>query len=149
MPDLLAGTTILAQDWPPAVFVTDATDETGVTNTSFEPGTTPVGVVFTAPTSGRAEVTWYARGESNSAGIWMAVSAAVRTGGTIGSGTAEVTANDVRALFYGTDRDGKDMSYTVENLVPGDTYNAQIEFRMTGAGNGDIFDRQIGVKPLS
>jgi hypothetical protein len=144
-----AGDTIRALDFPPAVSVSNATDEGAFSNTVYEPGGTPVGVVFIAPTSGKAEVTWYARGESNSAGVSMAVSVGVRTGATIGAGTSVVAANDVRSLVFDVHRDGKDMSIPVENLVAGNQYNAQIEFKMLSAGNGDIFDRSITVKPLS
>jgi hypothetical protein len=149
MPDLTAGSTIRALDTPPSVSVSDATDEGAFSNTVFEPGGTPVGVAFIAPTTGRVEVTWYARGESNSAGVSMAVSVGVRTGATIGAGTSVVVANDVRSLVFDVHRDGKDMSLVVENLTAGSQYNAQIEFKMLSAGNGDIFDRLLSVKPLS
>lgn len=153
MPDLLAGTTIKALDTPPAVAVTDATDELAFTNTAYTQGATVVGQSFTAPTSGRVLVLWHGRFENNSTGF-IFVSAAVRTGSTIGSGTSVSGATDESAVNTNTGTGGFDtriaaaMFRVVTGLTPGNSYNAVTEHRVT-SGNGDVFDRSLAVIPLS
>lgn len=153
MADLLAGTTVKALDTPAAVAVEDATDELGFTDTVFVQGATKVGVTFTAPTTGRVLVMWTARFESNTTGL-IYVSAAVRTGATIGSGTSVSAASQTSAVSSNTGAGGTDTRIAaaffrvVTGLTPGNSYNAVTEHSVS-SGNGDVFDRSLAVIPLS
>lgn len=158
MPDLLAGTTVLAQDTPVSETVSDATDETGFTDTAaYAAGGTEVGITFTAPTTGRVVVLWHARFETNTTDVRALVSIQVREGATIGSGTIVSDTTDTSALETSSDdtsvgsnaRLQAAMFRIVTGLTAGDTYNVRTMHRMSAAGNGDIFDRSIAVIPLS
>jgi hypothetical protein len=151
-----AGQIIKALDFTDTVSTQSSTAETGFTSTSYTGGTSPVGIAFTAPTSGRVEVFWHCRFESNTAGVLVLVSAAVRTGTTVGSGTVVVAAADAQALVHAADassgtnqRLGSGTALVISGLTAGSSYNARIEFKMNAAGNGDIFDRYLSVKGLA
>lgn len=158
MPDLLAGSTILAQDTPVPGADEEATDETGFTDTSYVAGAAATcGTTFTAPTSGRVITLWHARFETNTVNVRVLVSVEVRAGAVIGSGTVVSAASDTSAIESGSNdtsvggnsRMQAPMFRIVSGLTPGDTYNVRTMHRMTSAGNGDIFDRSVAVLPLS
>jgi hypothetical protein len=141
-----AGAKIRAADFTGMVSNIQAADETGYAGTSYGPGTNVCGVTFVAPTSGRVEIKWYARAESNGANTTR-ISVAVRNGGVIGSGTAVLAANDGRAIEHVLGADNNDeraMVYPLTGLTPGATYNAQIEMIVSSL-SADIFDRALMV----
>jgi hypothetical protein len=149
MPDLLAGTTVLAADTPTARTQTDSTDELGFTSTTYIQGGTVVGVVFTAPTTGRVMVIWGVRLQSNTAAVRAVASASVRNGSSIGAGTLVDGATDQSAIESAAQARAQASRHrTVTGLTAGSTYNAVIEHKVSAAGNGDIFDRDIAVIPL-
>lgn len=130
----------------------DATDETGVTSTTYTDGATTVGESFIAPSSGRVLVLWHARIENNSATGFCHVSASVRTGSTLGSGTEVSAPADGQAISFNegagsASRGSAAMYKVVTGLTAGDTYNAVVEHRVT-SNNSDIFDRSIAVMSL-
>lgn len=133
---------------------TEATDETGFTSTSFTGGGTPCGIAFTAPPSGIVVVLFHCRAESNTIGVSVHTSVAIREGVTVGSGTVVSAATDEQGLQSQTDASGganqRSAAGTfrvISGLTAGNSYNAQVEFRMATAGNGDIFDRSVAVIP--
>jgi hypothetical protein len=146
-----AGDFILAVDFPDAAHAEQNADETGFSNTTYGGGSNACGVAFVAPTSGRVRVDWYAYFESNGA-QQVYVSAAVRQGGVIGSGTVVEAATDTRCLTSQTaadDRAGGMYRY-ISGLTAGQTYNARVEHRVdSGGGTGDMFNRTILVTPLT
>lgn len=157
MPDLLAGTTILALDTPPTQFFTQGNDELAFTSQTYIPGASSCGVTFVAPTTGRVKVNWHSRFQSNTTGpVRTALTVQIREGATVGSGTIVETASDAHALETpqddpagGNTRQGEGTFRIISDLTPGQTYNAQLMHRMMGAGNGTVFDRSISVTPQS
>ncbi len=151
MPDLLAGTTILALDTPAGGFANDGTDIVGFSNTTFASGSPVVGVAFTAPTTGRVWVHWQARFNPTSA-VSAQVGFALRTGATLGVGTLIQDGLNENCLESppvsgGGGRVQGGTSYLVTDLTPGTVYNVVVCHRMTAAGTGTVFARSIGVSP--
>ena len=124
-------------------------DEENFSNTSYSAGSVPCGVAFEAPPSGAVKVEWYCYFRSDSTNF-VFVSAAVRNGGVIGSGSPHTSATDMRSLVSeqgGIDTAGTAIRF-VSGLMPGRIYNAVIEFRTSGGGTGDILNRVICVTPV-
>lgn len=150
-----AGQRVRGLDFPDVASDEELTDETARTSTSYEFGATRVGTTFMAPTSGRVLILWRARIESNTANTRAAVSVAVRTGSTIGSGTSVSPADDDSAIETSQGTTGgpetriqASCHRVVSGLTAGDTYNVQMEHKMLSAGNLDIFSRSVDVIPL-
>lgn len=154
MPDLLAGSIVNANDTPPTVADAEVASFT-FTHTTFavtgEPAT--CGVVFVAPTTGRVTLD-YSCNEGNSTAASVLVAPAVREGGSIGSGTTVLAANDDDAVailtvagmnsalvFGGRTR-------LVTGLTPGSTYNVRLEHR-TNTGTATVSRRSITVSPAT
>lgn len=144
---IAAGQIVRALDFAGVAFA-EVNDDEIVSSTSYTGGSTPCGVVFTAPTSGRVAVHWYCYFETNT-GDSVFVSVAVRVGSTVGSGEMYVSATDMRSLTSQTANadTAAGMYRVITGLNPGSVYNAQIEFRVT-SGNADILNRTIMVVPL-
>lgn len=124
------------------------------TTTSYLPGTNVVGVVFTAPPSGRVYVTVSSYfGQTTNANEAI-VSFAIRLGGTIGSGTTVVGPSGNRALVCGMAvnsgapaRLQASRRCTITGLTPGTVYNARVEFATSPAGACQVFTRELLVEP--
>lgn len=124
--------------------------------TVYAAGTPICGVTFVAPPSGLVRVDWHSRFESSTSGIRTLVSMAVAEGAVLDAGTAVSPASDTSALENSQDSTGTGtltrleagMFRPVDGLTPGQTYNAVVKMRNTGAGNGSIYDRSIMVTPL-
>lgn len=153
MPDLTAGSTVLALDTPPAQYAADNTDIVGFTDIVFVSGTPVVGVVFTAPTTGRVRVDWHGRFQP-AAAVNAQVGFALRTGSTLGSGTL-IQDGQNEACLESPNVSGPGgrvqggMFFIVTGLTPGSTYNAVVCYRVVSAGSGTVFARSIGVSPCS
>jgi hypothetical protein len=136
----------------PTVHLDDPTNITAISSTTFEAGSPVCGVAFVAPPSGRAAVHWAARMESNT-GNGVLVSVEVRTGSTIGSGTvlSDYDPQDSHSIEIGDLANGNLQAANfrlITGLTPGASYNARTMQRVT-AGDADIFDRYIMVRPES
>lgn len=137
--------------WVAAV---DTTNSESSTSTSYLPGTTPTGVTFTCPPSGRVMITISSYfGQTTNANEAI-VSFALRTGSTIGSGTVVLAATGTRALVCGMAvnsgapaRLQASRRIAVTGLTPGNPYNVRIEFATNPAGAVAIFTREIIVEP--
>jgi hypothetical protein len=149
-----AGQIIRAADFDGYASDYESTDETNFNSTSYTLGGTTVGTTFTAPTSGRVMVTVGARVRLNSAtAVNVLVTAEVRTGGVIGSGTQVHPATDDYAVEIGqtaNDRVGSDRTIPITGLTPGDTYNVSVWHRnaTSAASAASIFARTVTVVPI-
>lgn len=147
MPDLLAGTTILAQDTPPSIEVQDGTNLNDLTNTTYQPGTPELGVTFSAPTSGRVMVHFYA-GLNCDGTNTLFVSTELYEG-TDSTGTLITSASDDRAVANTDGRSHASAQYEEGFLTPGVTYFVRTMHRVLGGTTSDVFHRQITVSPLT
>jgi hypothetical protein len=154
--DLLAGTTVNALDTP--VTVSDFQPDSFTFNATTygvdaDTGThINCGVAFVAPTTGRVIIYYDARVANDTTGQGTLVAPAVRTGGTVGSGTTIVAAADDDAIQITTAsttnlvRAG--CHRFVSGLTPGDTYNVRLEHRV-GGGIGTLIRRRVTVCPAT
>lgn len=132
----------------------DTTNTESNSTTTYLPGTNPTGVVFTAPPSGRVMVTitsYFGQTTNTNEAI---VSWALRTGGTIGSGTVVLGPSGQRALVCGMAVNASaparlqaSRRSAITGLTPGSVYNVRIEFATSPAGGCAIFTREIIVEP--
>lgn len=147
MPDLLAGTTILAQDTPPPAEADNGTNLENLTNTSYEPGTSELGVTFSAPTSERVMIHCY--GAFNSDGTNLIFISVEVYEGTDSTGTLITSASDNNAIANDTGRTRQSSQFQQSGLTPGVTYFARTVHRVQGGTTSDIFHRRITVNPLT
>jgi len=150
-----AGRPVRAVDWPPAVWAQDITQINNLSGSSYQAGTPPVSVTFTAPTSGRVLLI-VGGGLGNSAGAdRIFLSPEVREG-TDSSG-AVVLAPSVTNRGFGSDKCSSRFHYgsresVLEGLTPGQTYFARVMYAVvddtSGSATADIAARDIGVVPL-
>ena len=157
MPDLLAGSTVNALDTPPTV----ADFEIGnfqFTNTTYGTGSTAgtyvdCGVAFVAPTTGRI-VLHYSCNIANSSTSSTLMAPVVREGGTVGSGTTFLAANDDNAIALlpvagsaaALEFGGR--ALLVTGLTVGATYNVRLEHRVAGS-TGTLTRRAVTVCPAT
>lgn len=147
----LAGQTILAADFDGYASATEAADETGFTNTAFSLGTTTVGTDFTAPTSGAVKITWSCRFALGTDTNLTVVSAEVRTGSTVGSGTVVSAASDSSALEIGqasTTRLQASQYRVVTGLTAGSVYNVSLWHHTSSGDSATIYQRDVMVEPI-
>lgn len=127
---VLAGQIIRALDFAGFASASDTTDVTNFNTTSFVLGSPIVGVSFVAPTSGSVNVFWGGKLRLNSAtGVRVFLAAAVRTGGTVGSGTDVAGTDEDWALEVGEAagaRLGASRTRPVTGLTAGSTYNVSL-----------------------
>lgn len=149
MADLLAGTTVNANDTPPTVSDRSDTAILAFANTSYAAGTPAVGVAFTAPTTGRVLVHLSAFLDNSTAGGQSYCSFRLGTGSTVGAGTQILAADDSRSLLVtGVDQGRFGITELVSGLTPGSVYNVQVQHKRITA-NGDITWRHIIVAPAT
>lgn len=152
MPDLLAGTTVSAVDFPPTVQSLVDPSYT-ITTTTYGTGTTggtysDCAVTFTAPTSGRVAVWLNARLVNNTATDGTLVCTETREGGVVGSGNIVDGVGDRGPSNYGVEFGRSGTSHMISGLTPGATYNCRVLHKVT-AGTGSIALRELIVSPLS
>jgi hypothetical protein len=149
-----AGQIIRALDYEGYASDADSTDETNFNSTAYTLGGTTVGAAFTAPTSGRVLVMYGVRMRLNSAtGVNVLLTAEIRTGAVVGSGTQIIAAADGFAVEVGQDanaRIGGNRSMPVEGLTAGSVYNVSLWHRnaTSVASAASIFDRTVQVVPI-
>lgn len=147
----LAGQIVRAVDFTASTSAIQNADEAGITNVSptYASGANLCSVIFVAPTSGKVLIVWGARMQSNTAAVRVLCSVQVRTGGTPDSGTIVSASTDVSAIESSNQqRIQASRQRVVSGLATGTTYNAVVQHTLSGAGTGDIFDRDIIVTPL-
>lgn len=147
----LAGQTIKALDFAGYAATSSATDESNFNSTSYTLGGSTTGVSFIAPTSGIVLVTWGGRIQLNSAtGVRVLLSAEIRTGSTVGSGTVIYAASDSWALEIGADASSRLEATKVRpitGLTAGSTYNVSLWHKnaTSVASAASIYDREVTV----
>jgi hypothetical protein len=152
MPDLLAGSTVLAADTPPTVSMTQDgsfTFDSTVFGVDADTGTyVQCAVVFVAATTGRALVRYAADLDSNGV-VATHCGPHVRTGATIGSGSDVLPASQANSVRnVGTDNRRYGATVLLDSLTPGASYNVRLEHRVSG-GTGTIQFRHLSVSPAS
>lgn len=146
-----AGQIIRAADFDGYAYDSDPADETGFTSTSFTLGGTTVGTSFTAPTSGAVKITWSAKFALGSDTNLTYVSAEVRTGSVVGSGSVVSAAADDSSLELGqasTTRLQASRVRPVTGLTAGSTYNVSLWHHTTAADNATLYQRDVLVEPM-
>lgn len=120
------------------------------TSTSYVAGTagtgTTLGVAFVAPPSGSVTILFHTAGFNNGSND---VKTAVRvgTGATAGGGTQVYPPSDDDMILHnGTVAQAKGSFADVSGLTPGNTYNVQLQHRVS-AGTGTFPFRSIKVIP--
>jgi len=156
VPDLLAGTTVKANDTPVTVF-NEQVGNYQFSNATFGVGTTggtyaDCGVAFVAPTTGRIEIGWSGEGFHSVAASAVELSPFVRTGTTVGAGTtflASVINNKLRLVSIAINSiTHGGMTMIVSGLTPGSSYNVRLDHRTNGA-TGNWTYRKVSVKPCT
>lgn len=143
MPELLAGTTIMALDTPPTIEASDSTNISSVSSTSYITGSPQVSAQFLAPTYGR---------------VLAVVSAGLQSDGTASmfasfevreysaSGAQIVAPDDDQAVRNQTvDIITGSNAVLVEGLTPGLLYFIRVLYRVSSGSAGFIAFRGIGV----
>jgi hypothetical protein len=145
-----AGQILLASQLNAQADVTNA-DSTSRTTTSATYTTTlsPAticGVAFVAPPSGKVKILWDVEC-SNSTASFTLTSPQIATGGTVGSGTSVLAADDARTINRAaTSSERQGASTTCTGLTPGTTYNVALYHRV-GGGTGTYLRREVIVSP--
>lgn len=148
MPDLLAGTTILAQDWPETLRVHEEANETGISSTTFIPGGTECSGTFIAATTGRAKVDFSARlsgDDTNAVRMSFEVYEGSDATGTLVESAGNATAVDRVDSTVAT----RSNFFTLIGLTPGVTHFIRTMHLVDGGTSGTIVRRQLEVTPAS
>lgn len=150
MGDLLAGTPVLALDFPPTVNDQEGTTVT-TSSTTFTTSGADCAVVFTAPTTGRVKIHTAARMVNTSTSSGTICAPQTRTGATIGSGTIVEDAADANGpSHYGNTFASIGRTHLLTGLTPGSVYNTRILMRCSaGAETASFANREIIVEPAT
>lgn len=128
----------------------DDTAQGTFTSTTFTPtrasATSPIGVAFTAPPSGKVKIHWRASLFNNGAGF-TACSFRILSGTTLGSGASFQGFSDNTAIQNtGTSNRPESSSSLVIGLTPGNDYNVTLGYRVS-SGEGTAFRIEVIVDP--
>lgn len=111
-------------------------------------GTSPVGVAFVAPTSGKVYIHWGA-GMFNSGAGSTFCAPEIRQGATIGSGTIFAGASDNVAIAHaGTAEEKTGRTRLITGLTAGNTYNVVLCYRVS-SGTGTIRSKDVSAQPTT
>ena len=154
MPDITNGSMIQGQDFPASVYDSDDVGIFNITNDTYIPGDSEVGVRFVAPSSGRVRITVGGGTRDNNAVDRVFISPQI----LYADRPAEFLAPSVTFLGLGGSPANTEMKYgsrsgLVEGLTPGETYYARVMFTCaaggsTPAGQADVGAREIIVIPV-
>lgn len=148
MADLLAGTTILAQDFPPTAHAEDNSAQSNITSTSYAAGSPEVGTTFTAPTTGRVEVTVFGllRGD----GTFQVYLSSEVYEGSDSTGTLVASTSDLYAAREESSAQSTHVvTRPVTGLTPGATHYVRLMHRVQGGTTNDVLLRTVTVDPKS
>lgn len=150
MPDLLAGTTVLAQDTPSLVEAEAAENEDNISSTTPIPGTAgQCTLTFIAPTTGRVQFLIYLAGRGGSSNEELRLGVEVRQNDVNGAVVASA-ANPDDAVGTSTPTTQRISAHrTVSSLTPGATYFARTMHWVSGGSTADIFHRRLTVTPAT
>jgi len=133
------------------VQVEDTTDYLALSNTTFAAGTN-LGTAFTAPASGSIFITVSVHMEGNLANNLCYSTYEIKTGASIGAGTAVNTVTTEEGVGVGSQGGVTRIRSSARNLhtglTPGASYNVR-ENHIVTAGNYDIFSRKLLVEMVA
>lgn len=109
----------------------EQTDTPTTTSTTYVTIGTTCGIGFTAPTSGKVNISWYSELKNSGANI-SACTIYVKTGSTVNSGSNVLIASDSNPLARsdGTQLVTPAAWHIVSGLTPGAAYNVTLYFRV-------------------
>ena len=151
MPDITAGSTVKAQDFPPSQTSLDTTIQDDVSSTSYIAGSPELGVTFEGPTSGKVVVIVSA-GARTAADQVVLVSFQIFEDNSSGTEIVAPSADQAFRVYSSNAGKYASGSYTtmVTGLTAGQTYYARTMHRVDGGStNNDIRHREISVYPVS
>lgn len=123
---------------------------TATTYTTTRSGaTSPVGIAFTAPPSGKVKIHWACGLQNSGSGAanYTLMAFQIKTGTTIGSGTTIQSASDSLCLeIVGTNEADLGRTSLVPALNAGSSYNVSGMYRV-GAGTGTVSRVEMVVDP--
>jgi len=134
------------------VQVSELTDQTPVTSTTFIAGSPVCGTAFTAPATGKVYITVSGHLQGNNAGSYCYLGFEVRNGAVVGSGTVVTAADQDVAVAAGQSaaaiaRTGGSREALITGLTPGASYNVQTMHKVIGT-QGTVHARAVLVKPV-
>lgn len=149
MPNTLVGAQIKAEDFPPAVWASDATQNQNISSTTFIAGTPTVSVTFTAPTSGTVLLSVGVAGSDNGGTNRIHLAPEVRVGSVAGAVVlaADVTSRGVGIPGEASANAHRSRTTLLTGLTPGTTYFARTMHKVSGGATADIAVREITVMP--
>lgn len=139
------------------VEASSGTDQLVITGTSFNDGSPLCGITFVGPPKGKGFITVSGWIEMINVQNEINLTFRIRNGSTIGSGSMFLDGSvSHRSICAGEDVVGSpsDAQFAgsrrcfVENLVPGNSYNAVTTHAVGPAGEGNIFHRRILFEPI-
>lgn len=147
-----AGDKIEVTQWPVSVSVTENTDQTDISSTSYTAGTPECGVGFVAPDSGVVGIALAAEMREQAAGNRVFVSPQVFLG-TSSSGTEILVPNVNRGVSTSGDATASQFmthgNFSVlMGLTPGADYFIRTMHLTEGGTTNDIGHRRLVVIPL-
>ena len=155
----LAGASVIATGDP-----TQSEDGTDITTTSttFEAGSPVVGHAFMAPASGIVWVNiaaWVEVAKSGTGTRICYMGFEVRTGGTVGSGTVVLAADEERTVAIRCEGNAGDTNavnagsrYLLTGLTPGSIYNVRTMHKtgaLTTNATHSLYVRRVSTEPYS
>lgn len=155
MPDLTAGSRIMAVDTPPAVYTMDTTVLANLSDTSYTPGSPEVGVTFTAPTTGRVLLTIGGGLRNNGSNSDRVALAPQVFEGADATGTEVLAPTAYRGISSEGITTAGDFAYRgrttlLDGLTAGQQYYARVMYIIFGSNaTCDISARDILVAPTS
>jgi hypothetical protein len=144
---LANGELVRGQDTPRAVWVFAGSTGVFAVGTVTE-DSTPVGVVFVAPTTGQVIIHHAGFMDQDAAGFAIQ-SFIVREGPVLSQGTEVFGASDFTGiLLFNADPLQAGKAVLVEGLDPGRPYNCVLTYRRATAGNAEISRRILLARPV-
>ena len=154
MPEIKTGEIVETEWWPESVTVTEDTDISDISSTSFTPGSPVCATTFVAPRSGRVGVAVSAEMREESLGNRLFVSYEIYQG-TSAAGTLVRSARAGFGVSTNGDAGGTSQFMTlgnmsmVENLVEGATHYIRTMHSVDAGTTNDIGLRRLTVIPLA
>ncbi len=149
----LAGQRIKALDFQPMVEASSTATLTNIT-TPLAVGTPEVGVVFTAPTSGKALITIGASFADDTGADNVGILDSKLFLGTNGSGTLVLSTGDLRRRLIlqpgnvANQSQEASRTFPVTGLTAGASYYVQLLHQSWAGATLDIYARQVVAQPL-
>ncbi len=149
MPDTLIGAPISSDDFPPAVWASDATLNQNISSTTFIAGTPSVETTFVAPTSGKVLLSVGVAGSDNGGTNRIHVAPEVRVGSVAGSVVlaADVTTRGVGIPGEASANIHRSRTTLLTGLTAGTTYYVRTMHKVSGGSTADISVREVVVTP--